>query len=224
MTGAQFKPEYYSGRDNASPIYLIDGVNPQLIATVAQFHNSDNQALPATAQGLLTGGVDQLINASGNLDRKRAAYGDGLASTGIEASGLVLWNGASFDRQRGNLDGITLLASGSVTTNGNSADQTNYNGHGIKLFINPGTFGSGASAITVTLQGRDPVSGTYYTILQSASLTANTFAILSVFPGFATTANVSANDVLPRTWRVTWQATAWGTGGSTLGISCAIIL
>lgn len=224
MAGAQYKPEYYSGHDNASAIYLIDGVNPLLIATVAQFHNADNQALPATAYGLLTGGVDQLINSSGNLDRKRAAYSDALATTGIEASGLVLWNGNSFDRQRGNVDGISLLGSGAVTANNNSADQVNYNGRGIKLFLSTGAQGTGASTITVTLQGKDPVSGAYYTILQSAALAANAFTVLSVYPGLATTANVSANDVLPRTWRVTWQATAWGTGGSTLGISCAIIL
>jgi len=112
--GAQFRPDYYSGKDNASPLYLIDGVNPLLIATVAQFHNSDNQALPSTAYGLLTGGVDQLLNSSGNLDRKRSAYGDALATTGIEASGLMLWNGASFDRQQGK-QGV-----GDVSTGGRS--------------------------------------------------------------------------------------------------------
>ena len=100
-SGAQFKPEYYNGKDNASPTYLVDGVNPLLIATIAQFHNSDGQALPSTAYGILTGGVDQLINAAGTLDRKRSAYSDALPTTGIEASGLMLWNGATFDRWKG---------------------------------------------------------------------------------------------------------------------------
>lgn len=253
-SGAQFKPEYYSGKDNASPIYIIDGVNPALIVTVAQFHNSDNQVLPSTAYGLLTGGVDQLINASGNLDRKRAAYGDALASTGIEASGLMVWNGTTFDRwrgnsgiadnqlfgvaavetclyngngvdrQRGNIDNFVLQASGVITANGNSFDAVNYNGKGLKLFIKTGAFGSGASAITVTIQGKDPVSISYYSILTSASLTASTFTVLSVYPGLTASANVTANDVLPRTWNVAWNAANWGTGGSTLGISCAMIL
>lgn len=124
----------------------------------------------------------------------------------------------------GHGSGIVLLNSGAVTTNGNCGDQVNTLARGIKLFLSPGSFGSGASAITVTIQGKDPVSGSYYTLLTSASLTASTFSVLSVYPGLAVSANVSANDVLPPVWRVTWQASNWGTGGSTLGISCALIL
>jgi hypothetical protein len=207
-----------------SAVFIADPNTPTQRAAVQVFHNSDNQALPATTYGILTGGVDQLLNGSGNLDRKRSAYADALASTGVEATGNMAWNGASFDRLRTNIDNFVLLASGAVTANSNSFDAVNYNSKGLKLFIKTGAFGSGASAITVTIQGKDPVSNSYYTILTSASLTASTFTVLSVYPGLAVTANVSANDVLPRTWNVTYQASAWGTGGSVLGISCAMIL
>lgn len=131
----------------------------------------------------------------------------------------------ALNAKAGNADNIVVLASGLVTANGNSTDQSNPGGRGIKLFINTGAFGAGFSAITVTIQGKDPVSGQYYTILTSAALTASAFQpVLSAYPGLAVTANVSVNDVLPKTWRVTWQATAWGTGGSTLGIGAALIV
>jgi hypothetical protein len=121
-----------------------------------------------------------------------------------------------------NQDGGDVLTSGAVTVNGNSPDYTNNCARGVKLYITSGTFGAGASAITVTLQGRDLSSGTYFDIVTSASLTTSSFAVLTAYPGVAVTANVSASDILPHTWRVKWQAANWGTGGSTLGIGCAM--
>lgn len=52
-------------------------------ATVAQFHNADNQSLPNTAYGLLAGGVAQLLNLLGNLDRQRETGQDGIPAAGI---------------------------------------------------------------------------------------------------------------------------------------------
>lgn len=123
-----------------------------------------------------------------------------------------------------NQDGIVFLASGAVTANGNTNNQVNSFYRGIKLYVAPGSFGSGATAITVKVQGYDPANIGYFDILTSASLTASTNVILTVYPGVTASANVSVSDVLPRSWRVTWQASAWGTGGSTLGIAAALIL
>jgi hypothetical protein len=64
-------------------------------------------------------------------------------------------------------------------------------------------------AVTFTVEGKDPISGKYYTILASASLTATGTTVLRVFPGVTAAANLSANDILPRTFRVT--ATISGT-------------
>jgi hypothetical protein len=125
---------------------------------------------------------------------------------------------------RVNADGIVLLASSTITANGNTDIQVNNIARGIKLYISPGSFGSGASAITVKVQGYDPVSKNFFDMLTSASLTANTPVALTIYPGITATANISVNDVLPRSWRVTWQATAYGTGGSTLGITAAVLL
>ena len=82
---------------NASRVVLVDPVTGNG-SLVQAFHNADNQAVGNTSYGLLTGGVDQLINAAGNLDRKRAVSGDSMAITGLAAEVPMLWNGASFDR------------------------------------------------------------------------------------------------------------------------------
>jgi hypothetical protein len=150
-------------------------------------------------------------------------------SDGVTASHVLevvngTYNGATVDQLRGNIDNYVLLASGVITSNGTSLDQINYNARGIKIFITTGSFGATESTMTVTLQGKDPVTNTYYTIITSASLSASAFSVLSVYPGITTSSNVAVSDVLPRTFRVSYAATAWGTGGSTLGISCAMIV
>lgn len=62
---------------------LADPSNAAALATISQFHNTDNQALPANAYGLLAGGVAQLLNTAGNLDRQRETGSDGIPAQGI---------------------------------------------------------------------------------------------------------------------------------------------
>ena len=63
-------------------VRIEDGVTSNLV-TVQAFHNADNQVLLGTAFGLLTGGVAQLINAIGNLDRQKETSVDGVPALGI---------------------------------------------------------------------------------------------------------------------------------------------
>ncbi len=64
-------------------VSLRDGSNPANAATIAAFHNADNQAIAGTGYGLLTGGVAQLLNSSGYLDRARETGFDGIPATGV---------------------------------------------------------------------------------------------------------------------------------------------
>jgi len=164
------------------------------------------------------------LESGGNLDALLASIGAvGNASVTdptLSASVVAALKGII----NANTDSYSLLTSGVVTANGNSFDAINYRSRGVKLFISTGTFGASESTMTVTIQGKDPVSGSYYSILTSAALTASTFSVLTVYPGLTAAANVTANDILPKTWRVTYQATNWGTSGSTLGIACAMIV
>jgi hypothetical protein len=61
-------------------------------------------------------------------------------------------------------------------------------------------------SVVCTVDALDPVSGKYYNLLTSAALTESGSPytrVLKIGPGLPVTANVSANDVLPSTVRVT---------------------
>ncbi|GEM_PF-2157950 len=64
-------------------VTIEDATNHNNKAAVQQFHNADNQAPGGSAYGLLTGGVAQLVNAAGNLDRQRETSVDGQPAQGI---------------------------------------------------------------------------------------------------------------------------------------------
>lgn len=93
-----------------------------------------------------------------------------------------------------------------ATTSVNGLDQTNSNAKGLIVIVDI-TAITGTS-VTVTIQGKDPTSGKYYTILASAALTATGTTVMRVYPGLVASANVTANDILPRTWRVITTASA----------------
>ena len=89
-----------TGAGQAARIVLVDPVTGNG-SLVQAFHNADNQTLGATSYGLMTGGVDQLLNGAGTLDRKRGVSNDGVAATGLAAEVPMLWNGTSYDRAPG---------------------------------------------------------------------------------------------------------------------------
>lgn len=87
-----------------------------------------------------------------------------------------------------------------ATATQNGSDQTNGYGKGVKVVINTTAFGT--SSNVVSIQGKDPSSGAYYTILSTAAITGNSVLVLSVYPGITAATNVSVSDVIPRIWRV----------------------
>jgi hypothetical protein len=96
-----------------------------------------------------------------------------------------------------------------------SVDLLNQACRGVKLYIN---LTSGSASVTI--QGKDPKSGAYWTILTSAALsTAGSLTVLTVYPGIAVSANVAASDVMPGTWRVQVVTTL----ASTLTINGCLI-
>jgi hypothetical protein len=70
---------------------------------------------------------------------------------------------------------------------------------------------------TVTIQGKDEISGKYYDILATTALNATGTVVLRVYPGLTASANVTVNDVLPRMWRVKYV-----TGGTTPNVTATI--
>lgn len=131
-----------------------------------------------------------------------AALADALAvaTTYQFGADVLLWNGTTFDRQRGVVDLGALITAVAATTTQNSPDQTNYNGRGVKVRLNTTAIGTGS--ITLHVQGKDSVSGSYYDLLVGAAVVTNALNIYEVYPGVTVTANVSASTAVPRIWRV----------------------
>jgi hypothetical protein len=112
---------------------------------------------------------------------------------------------------------ITILASAARTTTQTSADFINFDGRGIKVVLDMTLVGTGS--VTLTIQGKDVVSGKYYTLLAGAAVITNSTNVYTVFPSATAAANVTANDMLPHTWRVTVTANNANTATYSVGAS-----
>lgn len=95
---------------------------------------------------------------------------------------------------------LTFAAQGAGTSNGPRISSRW--GRGIKLVIDITALTGTSPTLTVTLEGYDVASGKAYTVLASAALAAVATTVLTVYPGIAVTANISANDHLPTQWDV----------------------
>ena len=114
----------------------------------------------------------------------------------------------------------TLTAAGTGTVTGKVLDT--HQAKGCIIFINITARSGTSPTLAVTLNGIDSVSGTAYTILASANITATGMTVLKVYPGLTAAANLVANDVTPIQSRIDY--TIGGTTPSFTGtISMALI-
>jgi hypothetical protein len=132
------------------------------------------------------------------------------------------YNGATFDRYRGNIDTGALVTLSAASASGNSADQVNYNGRGLQCGVNITAISGTSPTLTVSFQGKDIGSGQYYTILASSALSAAGFGWYTIYPSPLANATGYVDQVLPRTWRIAY--TIGGTSPSvTATIGCSVI-
>jgi hypothetical protein len=120
-----------------------------------------------------------------------------------------LYNGSTWDRERGNTDG-TALSSAARTGTTSSADLVNYNCRGVIVWLDI-TANSGSGQLTVLIQGKDG-TGNYYNLNGAGTAVAATNSKFGheCYPG-STTAGVATSlrilertsAALPRSWRVT---------------------
>lgn len=96
----------------------------------------------------------------------------------------------------------TLLASAARTTAQTSAvfsaEEAICSDFVFNVTLDPGT-----ASITPAIQGQDPVSGAWYTILTGAAVAATGITVMRVGPTIVAAANVAANAMLPKNFRVT---------------------
>ena len=111
----------------------------------------------------------------------------------------------------------TLATLTAASASGVCADQTNVQWRGVVVSIDVTAITGTSPDLVVTVQGKDPVSGVYYTLLASASITAAGFSTLTVYPNAPATANVSEPLPLPYEWRVIYTI-----GGTTPAVTATI--
>lgn len=92
---------------------------------------------------------------------------------------------------------LTQTAS-AVSTNGNDFDTAT--GKGLIVTIDVTTLTAGT--VTITVEGKDEVSGKYYTLLASTAIAATGTTVLRIYPGLTAAANAVANDITPSKCRV----------------------
>lgn len=115
--------------------------------------------------------------------------------------------------------GVLSIAAG-VTATQTGPDLDNFLGaRGVKVWVVTTAIGTGS--ITLAIQGKDPASKTYTTLLTGAAIITNTTNVYTLFPGATVTANVSANDCLTDIWRLlvtanNANAATYSVGWSTL--------
>lgn len=139
-----------------------------------------------------------------------AALADGAANptTAMVGAGNMLFNGTTWDRQRGNYNGGTgdsgAKASGVFT----GTTQINYNGRGAMIQLDI----AAASALNVKVQAQlDGGSGFWYDIPGASFPVINAAGvyILTIYPGLTAVANSVVPFVLPRNIRLHYSSSGF---------------
>lgn len=94
-----------------------------------------------------------------------------------------------------------MLASDARTAAETSDDITNSGYRGCHIIIDV-TVDPATASITPTIEGKDSVSGKYYTLLVGSAISAVGTTILRIYPGLVVSANLTVNDILPNKFRV----------------------
>jgi hypothetical protein len=93
-----------------------------------------------------------------------------------------------------------LLASAARTTTQTSSDISNLNERGIVVILDVTIAGTGS--ITLTIQGKDSTSGTYYTILTGSAVTTMSTNVYRIYPGVTAVGAATVQDHLPALFRI----------------------
>ena len=132
----------------------------------------------------------------------------------------LLYNGATFDLERNDVE-LTVMASAGRTTTTVSGDVIAHNAESLLLMVYVTSIGTGS--VTPSLQGKEPISGAYFTFW-TAELPITANGPFSYF--FANGASggefteCQAFGLGPRVWRVT--LTSNNANSVTSSVSCVM--
>lgn len=186
-----------------------------------------------TAVELVTQGSHKLVKVGmyvngGYLVENLPDNSDGqdFSSSRMMAVGSLnyLFNGASRDRQRGNV-ALALLASAARTAETSSSDTVNYNHTKILLVVNVSSM-TATPVLTPKLQIKDSISSAYVTVwTAAANITATgTYAYLFAIGGSGGAGGFTevASLLVGRTWRFTMSVA--DTDSATYSVSADLLL
>lgn len=103
------------------------------------------------------------------------------------------------ERPKGSIKAFPSLSRAAATYN--SSDLKAANAKRAHIVIDVTNVG-GAGTLDVLVQGKDPVSGKYYTILDFAQITTVTVVAGKIAPGIPAAAGLAVDDALPAEFRV----------------------
>ena len=119
-------------------------------------------------------------------------------------------------------DSNALISSASYSSTQTSSTQTNFSYRGLRIHLNVTVIGTGS--LTLSIQGDDSTTSTWYTIFSNSSpIVANGFYEFSLYPGVSGTNTANyfyINDALPRSWRVSVA----GPNGTTFAVAYGLYL
>lgn len=93
------------------------------------------------------------------------------------------------------------LASAARTAAVTGVDVASNSADGVRVILDV-TVDPAAASITLTIQGKDPISGSYYTLLTGAAVAGVGTTTYTVYPPITAVANVAASAVLPSVFRI----------------------
>lgn len=115
-----------------------------------------------------------------------------------------------------NVEGVAL-GSAAYTATATSNDIYNLYGSGAHFtFV---CYSATLATATVTIQGKDELSDSYYGIITGAAVTGAATATYKIIPGGSAVANTVVNDILPTTFRASVAFSGSGTANYSLGYS-----
>lgn len=206
-TPLQIIPSDATGANNAPALLINSG------PLVASTYGLPVMAYMTARNGTVANPLWTLSNIGADATNGQNALGVG--SFRYNGSGGT----TGYDREYNNTN-VTILTSASRTTTQTSADQINYNGRGLHIVVDVTVVGTGS--ITLTVNGKDNISGKYYTLLSGAAIVTNSTNVYKIFPGAPATANVSVNDMIPRLFQVVVTANNANAVTYTVGYSLVI--
>lgn len=110
------------------------------------------------------------------------------------------FNGSTWERMRQN-ENKSILTSAARTSSPSATDQTMFGGIAVIVYVNI-TVLTATGTLQTVIEGKDPVSGVYFTLLQSAAETTTGLKIYRVDPRLTDSAGLIAATTMPRIFRI----------------------